>query len=141
MRLIPAWAKDVKMGARMINARSETVHQKPAFRAAFKRRRPGSPCPSAGFGSGGSARERGIESFTIVTTAAYRRSQPSTTASQPAVIRAVDFKEWLPPDSSQDRLLALARRAHERPFDHWRGSRRVNNARNDDPDLLLPLEE
>ena len=37
--LVPAWAKDVKMGARMINARAETVHQRPAFRAAFRRRR------------------------------------------------------------------------------------------------------
>ncbi len=37
--LIPFWAKDPKVGARMINARSETVAEKPAFRAAFRRRR------------------------------------------------------------------------------------------------------
>lgn len=37
--LIPSWAKDPKMGARMINARSETIAEKPAFRAALKRRR------------------------------------------------------------------------------------------------------
>jgi putative SOS response-associated peptidase YedK len=37
--LIPFWAKDPKIGARMINARSETVAEKPAFRAAFRRRR------------------------------------------------------------------------------------------------------
>ena len=37
--LIPSWAKDPSMGSRMINARSETVAEKPAFRAAFKRRR------------------------------------------------------------------------------------------------------
>ena len=37
--LIPSWAKDAKMGARMINARGETVAEKPSFRAAFKRRR------------------------------------------------------------------------------------------------------
>ena len=37
--LIPFWAKDIKIGARMINARSETVATKPAFRAAFKQRR------------------------------------------------------------------------------------------------------
>lgn len=37
--LIPSWSKDPSMGARMINARSETVTEKPAFRAAFKRRR------------------------------------------------------------------------------------------------------
>lgn len=37
--LIPSWAKDASMGARLINARSETVAEKPAFRAAFKQRR------------------------------------------------------------------------------------------------------
>ncbi len=34
--LLPAWTKDVKMGARLINARCETAHAKPSFRAAFK---------------------------------------------------------------------------------------------------------
>jgi putative SOS response-associated peptidase YedK len=37
--LVPFWAKDPKIGSRMINARSETVDSKPAFRHAFKRRR------------------------------------------------------------------------------------------------------
>ncbi len=37
--LVPSWAKDPKIGNRMINARAETVAQKPAFRAAFRRRR------------------------------------------------------------------------------------------------------
>jgi putative SOS response-associated peptidase YedK len=45
--LIPSWAKDRSMGTRLINARSETVAEKPAFREAFKKRR----CiiPSDGF--------------------------------------------------------------------------------------------
>lgn len=37
--LIPAWAKDPTIGSRMINARAETLEEKPAFRTAFKRRR------------------------------------------------------------------------------------------------------
>jgi putative SOS response-associated peptidase YedK len=37
--LVPSWAKDVSIGSRMINARSETVSEKPAFRSAFARRR------------------------------------------------------------------------------------------------------
>lgn len=37
--LVPSWAKTPEMGARMINARAETAAEKPAFRAAFKRRR------------------------------------------------------------------------------------------------------
>jgi putative SOS response-associated peptidase YedK len=45
--LIPSWSKDPSMGARLINARSESVPEKPSFRAAFKRRR----ClvPASGF--------------------------------------------------------------------------------------------
>ncbi|MBN2377023.1 MAG: SOS response-associated peptidase [Sedimentisphaerales bacterium] len=37
--LIPAWAKDPAIGARLINARSETVAEKPAFKSAFRKRR------------------------------------------------------------------------------------------------------
>ena len=37
--LVPFWAKDLKVGARMINAVGETVATKPAFRTAFKKRR------------------------------------------------------------------------------------------------------
>lgn len=45
--LIPRWAQDPSIGNRMINARAETVAEKPAFRDAFRRRR----ClvPSSGF--------------------------------------------------------------------------------------------
>lgn len=37
--LIPSWAKDMEIGSRLINARSETITEKPSFRAAFTRRR------------------------------------------------------------------------------------------------------
>jgi putative SOS response-associated peptidase YedK len=37
--LIPSWSKDPSIGARLINARAETVEEKPSFRAAFRRRR------------------------------------------------------------------------------------------------------
>lgn len=37
--LVPSWADDIKIGYRMINARSETVAEKPAFRDAFEKRR------------------------------------------------------------------------------------------------------
>src|ERR1700691_3574004 len=45
--LVPHWAKDLKIGSGLINARVETVATKPAFREAFKKRR----ClvPAAGF--------------------------------------------------------------------------------------------
>ena len=37
--LIPSWAKDPSIGARMINARAETIVEKPSFRTALRRRR------------------------------------------------------------------------------------------------------
>jgi putative SOS response-associated peptidase YedK len=37
--LVPSWAKDISIGSKMINARAESVSEKPAFRAAFGRRR------------------------------------------------------------------------------------------------------
>ena len=37
--LIPSWAKDTKIGSRLINARAETLADKPSFRAAYRRRR------------------------------------------------------------------------------------------------------
>ena len=37
--LIPAWAKDASMGNKLINARSETLHEKPSFRDSFKNKR------------------------------------------------------------------------------------------------------
>lgn len=37
--LVPSWAKDIKIGNRMINARVETVHEKPSYRRAFTKRR------------------------------------------------------------------------------------------------------
>lgn len=60
--LIPGWAKDPSIGARMINARSETVDEKPSFRAALKRRR----CliPASGFYEW-KATERGKQPYLI----------------------------------------------------------------------------
>ena len=37
--MVPAWSKDTKIGSRLINARAETVSEKPAFRSAFENRR------------------------------------------------------------------------------------------------------
>lgn len=37
--LVPSWAKDVSIGSRMINARAETLAERPSFRTAFRRRR------------------------------------------------------------------------------------------------------
>ena len=63
--LIPSWSKDPSAGARMINARAETVEEKPSFRAAFKRRR----CivPASGFYEW-MKEERGKQPYFITAT-------------------------------------------------------------------------
>ena len=163
--LVPSWAPDPKIGARLINARAETVHEKPAFRAAFKRRRcliPADgwfewrkeadgkqpwfitatgrmPVSFAGLWERWEKGDEPLETFTVLTTTASRRLA-DIHHRQPTIIRAADFDEWLDPDSATDRLLVLARRAYEGPFDPYRVSRRVNYPRNDDPDLLAPME-
>ena len=149
----------MKIGARLINARAETVHEKLVFRAAFRRRR----ClvPAAGWlewreeetgkqpwfiaAAGGAPLsfaalwerwEKGgepIETFTILTTLTTAAS-PGLLAihhRQPTIIEPDNFDEWLAPDTSAERL--LARRSHEGPFEHWPISRRVNNPRNEGP--------
>ena len=79
-----------------------------------------------------------IESFTILTTVASP-ALADLHHRQPAIIEADDFGEWLEPGTAPERLLALAQRAYEGPFDRWAVSRRVNNARNNDPDVLSSL--
>ena len=120
--LIPAWAKDVSIGSRMINARAETVAEKPAFRNAFRRRRclipadgfyewekrpdgakqpwritleSGAPFAFAGLWehwSGADGSE--AESCTIVTTAAAD-SIARIHERMPVILDRADFPAWL----------------------------------------------
>ena len=161
--LIPFWAKDVKIGSRLINARAETVDAKPAFRAAFKSRR----CliPADGWfewvreGGGKSPRflsmadesiasfaalwERWdggdgiVESFTIITTEASPELAP-VHARQPAIVDPRHFSDWLAPDAQGDVLLEIARRPHPGPYRIKPVSGSVNNVRNDGPEVLRP---
>lgn len=119
--LIPSWSKDPTMGARMINARAETVDEKPSFRAAFKRRRciipasgfyewmkkaggkqpyfitaaHGEPLGFAGLWEGwhGPNGEE-IESCTILTTDANEAIAPLHDR-MPVILAPEDYDEWL----------------------------------------------
>lgn len=96
--LIPFWAKDMKVGARMINARSETAPSKPAFRRAFAKRR----CliPADGFYEWAK-----IEGSAPVAAGAKRSPKPK---KQPYFIHRVDeeplvfaglWERWMPKDA------------------------------------------
>lgn len=119
--LIPSWAKDDSISARLINARSETVSEKPAFREAFKRSR----CiiPADGFyewkreekgkqpyffslSDGGlfgfaglwekwrDQSGKGIESCTILTTQANEALRP-VHDRMPVILHPETYDEWL----------------------------------------------
>ncbi len=161
---VPYWAKDERSVSRLINARSETVHQKPSFRVAFRSRRCLVPADGwfewkrAGgvkqpyfLGLAGQSPlsfaalwerwQKGgevLESFTIITT----RASPGLAHihhRQPAIIDPNQFDEWLDPAALTPQLLDLVRRSHAGPFQQRVVSARVNSVRNDGPDLLAPL--
>ena len=119
--LIPSWSKDPSIGARMINARSETVAEKPSFRAAFKRRRclvpasgfyewkkegktkqpyyittpDGEPFAIAGLWEYWEGADgSALESCTLLTTDANELMTPLHNR-MPVIIDPADYDEWL----------------------------------------------
>lgn len=162
--LVPAWAQDPALGARMNNARAETVAEKPAFRAAYRQRR----ClvPMNGFyewqrtGSQktpyyvqmqdgevfaaagvyeywpGNANAPPLLSFAVLTTAANALMQ-SIHDRMPVVIAADAYEAWLDPRNTSARGLESLLQPY--PAAAMRAhpvSSRVNSVRNDDAGLL-----
>ena len=161
--LVPAWARDIKIGARLINARSETAHSKPSFRSAFRHRRCLVPArgwfewrrEAAGkqpwwvsfggepfsFGGLWETWDRGdgpLHSFTVLTCDASD-SLKWLHHRQPCIVPRDRYDEWLDPRSRGPGLLAIARNSHSGPFDCRRVSRVVNSPRNDSPEVLEPV--
>lgn len=121
--LVPMWAKDIKIGNRMINARAETVESKNAYRAAFKRRRCLIPAtgffewkakqqPMFIFGDNGEPLamaglyerwrgpdkdwEQALHSATIITTEA-NGFMSRFHDRMPVLLARADWDEWLDP--------------------------------------------
>jgi putative SOS response-associated peptidase YedK len=166
--LIPSWSKDPSIGSRMINARRETVAEKPSFRRAFAGRR----CllPADGFYewkavSGGkqpyfiyssdksvlafaglweSWREPGggttLETCTILTTTAHP-GIAEIHHRMPVILRRKDYGLWLGAETPKDQLLSLLRSDEAAGLAAHPISRRVNSVSNDDPTLLEPDAE
>ena len=166
--LIPFWAKDTSMAGRMINARSETVAEKPAFRAAYKYRR----CliPASGFyewqkqnghkqpyyihhaeaqplalaglwehWQGADGSE--IESCTILTTRPNDKIRPLHNR-MPVILNTQDYEVWLHSDGqNMDELQHLLRPAPEEALEAYPISTYVNNPQNEGPRCVAPLAE
>ncbi len=166
--LIPSWAKEARVGYRMINARAETVAQKPAFRGAFRQRRclvpadgfyewrklgkakqpyritlaDGGPFAFAGLWERWRASDgQAVESFTIITTEANPLLRPIHDR-MPVILDAADYDAWL--DTAGVAPEEAARRL--RPY-LAEGlvavpvSTRVNSPKNDDVACIVPLED
>lgn len=160
--LIPSWSKDPAIGARMINARAETVAQKPAFRGAWQRRRclvpadgyyewkeEGSgkqpyfvrpagkgPFAMAGLWEAWHAPDGGaVETFAIITIEAAGAVRP-VYDRMPVIIAAADYEAWLGAPDAAPLLRPLA----DTPFRIVPVSSIVNNARVDDERCIDPLQ-
>lgn len=162
--LIPGWARDPNTGYRMINARAETVAQKPSFRAAFKRRRclvaadgfyewspvngkrpyyihmaDDAPFAFAGLYEHWEGDGRVIESCTIIV------GDPNAMIARihdrmPCILEPEDYDGWLDPRLSDPRLLLpLLRPYPAEKMAAYAVSRSVNNPRNEGPKLIEPV--
>lgn len=163
--LIPSWVKDPRTFSLLINARGESVNEKPAFRTAMRRRR----ClvPADGFyeWKADGARKRPhyvrartgpvafaglwevwsgpngeeMETACIVTTAA-NRTLASLHDRMPAVIAPEAFDLWLDCDKVDAEIAsALITPAPEQVFEAYEVSTAVNRTANDAPALIAPL--
>lgn len=156
--LVPSWSKDPSIAARMINARAETVSEKPSFRNAYRRRRclvpadgyyewmleggrkqpyllqlaSGAPFAMAGLWEQWRSPEGGIaETYAIVTTEAAGAPR-QIHDRMPVIVARPDYETWL---SSAD-AGALLRPWEGEAFTARRVSTRVNSPRFDDLQCL-----
>lgn len=165
--LVPHWSKDPSLGAKLNNARGETVSEKPSFRDAFKRRR----ClvPASGFyewKTEGKAKqpyfihykseeplamgglweswrdEEGkiLRTFCIITTGPNAVMEPIHDR-MPVLIQPKDFARWLSPEVEGSRLMELIAPAPADAMEAWPVSKAVSRSASDGPELIEPLKE
>lgn len=165
--LIPFWAAEPKIGYKMINARSETAHKTPAFRAAFRGRRciivasgffewdhhsstrqpyyihrvDGKPMAFAGLWEHWEEKEGKavIESCTILTTDA---GGPVARLHDrmPVILEPEDFDHWLDPEEHRvERLRELLQPAAPGVLTMYPVSTFVNKATNEEAKCIEPL--
>ena len=159
--LVPFWAKDPSIGNRMINARSETVAEKPSFRNAYRKRRcliladgfyewrkegggktpyyitteDEEPFAFAGLWENWTDKEKGedLQTTTIITAAA-NDFMTSLHHRMPVILRSESADRWMGGDNELIHDVADI----TPPLKAWPVDRRVNNARNEGDDLIEP---
>jgi putative SOS response-associated peptidase YedK len=164
--LVPAWAKDAKIGYSTINARSEEVASKPAFREALKKRHCLIPADSfyewmrldakskrpfaialksgelfalAGLWESWRPKDGApLETFTILTTAENELMRPIHDR-MPVILEPKDYARWLDAGDPARPPVDLLRPYSSELMNAWPVSDRVGNVRNNDAALLEPL--
>ncbi len=167
--LLPHWAKDERLAYRLINARAETLAEKPAFRSLLGRRRclivadgfyewrrradgrkeplrfalrGAEPFAFAGLWTARTDPGSGqpVESCAIVTV---RPNELVATVHDrmPAILAREREDDWLDPEISREHALALLEPFAAEAMVVAPASARVNSVRNDDPSLLVPDAE
>lgn len=162
--LVPPWAKDPSIGSRLINARIETVTQKPSFRAAFATRRaivvadgyyeweatsagPKQPwflSQATTLALAGlyewwkKPDDSWLLSFTILTTAAEGEDGRIHDRA-PLLVPAELRDDWLAPSPAADLLVELEPATPGR-LAAWPVGRDVGNVRNNGPELIAAVE-
>jgi len=168
--LIPSWAKDPKVGDRMINARAESLADKPAYERAFRRhrclvpaegfyewqrrgsgkqpmfihRRDGEPMAFAGLWAAwrdeNDSEADWLRSCVIVTTNANDTVAPLHDR-MPVVLEERDWDRWLDPEAGDvDTLAQLLTPADDDLLVAYPVGTRVNSADNDGPELVERVE-
>ncbi len=164
--LVPSWAKDLAAGARMINARSETVTEKPSFREAFRHRRclipadgfyewkrtdrgkqpfffkmkDEQPFAFAGLWERWEGEGETIESCTILTTAANEILAP-VHERMPVILHKEDYELWLDADERKRELLRdLLRPYSASEMTAYPVSTQVNSTRHGGAELIEELK-
>lgn len=162
--LVPRWAKDADIGARLVNARGESIAEKPSFRDAFRRRRclvpadgfyewkadgrfkqpyyvslkSGEPMAFAGLWESWKAPDGNeLRTVCIVTTGANALMQPIHDR-MPVIVPPERWADWL---SAPDReIRQLIQPLPPEALQAWPVSRRVNKAGPDDAGLIERAE-
>ena len=165
--LVPHWAKDATMGARMINARSETLFDKPAFRDAVRTSRCLIPAKAfyewqqtdmgkqphaigsassntlvmAGITSSWLDRETGeaLDTFAILTCPPTK-SMATIHNRMPVILESGTWDNWVDPAATTSQLSKLLAPCPDATIRIWPVSSAVNNITAENANLLNPVE-
>ncbi len=164
--LVPSWAKDPKIGYNMINARAETVAEKPSFRKAFARQRclvladgfyewkregkakqpyyihfqDNRPFAFAGLWERwGKGESETLETCAMITTGPNALMKPIHDR-MPVILDSQSYRLWLDSTTQDSRVLSsLLVPCPDEEMESYPVSTQVNNPRNNSPRCLEPL--